>query len=78
MSSISSIAFAMLQANDDGASISDIATRLQVPETWVHERIEAARLCLLLTEPVGDEAWDQDLTHERKDFERQRQTWRLH
>jgi hypothetical protein len=41
------ISFALLQASIGGASISEIADRLQLPETWVQERIEAARLCLV-------------------------------
>ena len=42
------ISFALLQAAIGGASIADIADRLQLPESWVQERIEAARLCLVL------------------------------
>jgi hypothetical protein len=42
------ISFALLQASMGGASIAEIADRLQLPEPWVQERIEAARLCLLL------------------------------
>ena len=41
------ISFALLQASIGGASISEIADRLELPEYWVQERIEAARLCLL-------------------------------
>ena len=44
------ISFALLQASFSGASITEIADRLQLPETFVRERIEAARLCLVLTE----------------------------
>jgi DNA-binding Lrp family transcriptional regulator len=43
------ISFALFQAFIGGASITEIADRLQLPETWVQERIEAARLCLLFT-----------------------------
>jgi hypothetical protein len=43
---VSTISFAMLQARNAGASIHPIATRLQLSESWVEERIEAARLCL--------------------------------
>jgi hypothetical protein len=42
------VSIGLLQANVEGASIKDIALRLQLPEEWVAERIEAARLCLLL------------------------------
>jgi hypothetical protein len=51
---MSTISFAMLQANHAGASISLIASRLQVPEAWVEERIEAARLCLLLASSISE------------------------
>jgi hypothetical protein len=44
----------MLQANHSGASITAIATRLQVPESWVEERIEAARLCLVLANSIAE------------------------
>ena len=50
------ISFALLQASFTGASVSEIADRLQLPETWVQERIEAARLCLLLTEGLPSRA----------------------
>ena len=42
------ISFALFQASLGGASVSEIADRLQLPEYWVQERIEAARLCLVL------------------------------
>ena len=51
---MSTISFALLQAKDAGASISAIANRLQVPEAWVEERIEAARLCLVLANSMAD------------------------
>jgi DNA-binding Lrp family transcriptional regulator len=41
------ISFALLEAAIGGASITEIANRLELPESWVQERIEAARLCLL-------------------------------
>jgi hypothetical protein len=50
---MSHISFAMLQANNAGASISVIANRLQLPESWVEERIEAARLCLILADSIA-------------------------
>ena len=52
---MSHISFALLQATESGASIGDIATRLQLPELWVQERIEAARLCLLVADSVHGE-----------------------
>jgi hypothetical protein len=52
---MSSISFAMLQANDSGAPISVIASRLQLPEYWVAERIAAARLCLMLADSVRED-----------------------
>jgi hypothetical protein len=51
---MSTISFAMLQANAAGAPISVIANKLQVPESWVEERIEAARLCLLLANSMAE------------------------
>jgi hypothetical protein len=51
---MSTISFALLQANHAGASVSVIASRLQVPEAWVAERIEAARLCLLLASTISE------------------------
>jgi hypothetical protein len=52
---MSSISFAMLQANDSGASISVIASRLQLPESWVEERIAAARWCLVLADSLRED-----------------------
>ena len=43
---MSHISFALLQAHSLGATVADIATRLQLPEAWVEERIAAARMCL--------------------------------
>jgi hypothetical protein len=48
------LSFALLQASASGASIRDIAERLQLPECWVEERIEAARLCMLVTDTWND------------------------
>ena len=39
----------MLLAYEDGASVEVIARRLSLPESWVEERIEAARLAVLAT-----------------------------
>jgi hypothetical protein len=47
---VAQLSFALLQANISGASVRDIAERLQLPDYWVEERIEAARLCVLLAE----------------------------
>jgi hypothetical protein len=41
------LGFALLAAYIRGASISELARKLDLPEDWVRERIEAARLCLL-------------------------------
>jgi hypothetical protein len=48
------LSFALLQARASGASIQDIAERLQLPEGWVAERIEAARLCMLIGDSLED------------------------
>ena len=48
------LSFALLQASASGATISDIAERLQLPECWVAERIEAARLCMLLGDMINE------------------------
>lgn len=40
------ISYALLQAHASGAPISEIAERIGLPEHWVDERIEAARLSL--------------------------------
>jgi DNA-binding Lrp family transcriptional regulator len=47
------ISFALLEALIGGASTAEIAERLQLPEPWVQERIEAARLCLVLPADVA-------------------------
>lgn len=44
------ISFALLEANLAGATVGTIAERLNLTPDFVSERIEAARLCLLLTE----------------------------
>jgi hypothetical protein len=48
------ISFALLQAFIGGASLTEIAERLNLPEPWVQERIEAARLCLVTRSGLGD------------------------
>ena len=47
------ISFALLQAAIGGASVTEIADRLQLPESWVEERIEAARLCFVLPADIA-------------------------
>jgi hypothetical protein len=42
------LSFALLQASVGGATVQEIADRLQLPEAWVAERIEAARLCVMV------------------------------
>ncbi len=41
------LSFALLAANVGGVSVAEIADRLELPEQFVQERIEAARLCLV-------------------------------
>lgn len=40
------IGFALLAAFERGVAMSELASRLDLPEEWVEERIEAARLCV--------------------------------
>lgn len=40
------IGFALLAAFEGGVAVKELASRLQLPEEWVEERIEAARLCV--------------------------------
>ena len=40
------IGFALLAAYEGGIAMSELASRLDLPEDWVEERIEAARLCV--------------------------------
>jgi hypothetical protein len=47
---MSHISFALLEANAGGVSVSNLAKRLNLPECWVTERIEAARLCMVAAE----------------------------
>lgn len=46
---MTNLSFALLEAAMNGATAAELAERLQLPEQWVEERIEAARLCLLIT-----------------------------
>ena len=43
------ISFALFEANQAGASIEMLASRLNLTTDFVSERIEAARLCLVLS-----------------------------
>jgi hypothetical protein len=45
---MSAISFALYEAHIRGASAELIGQRLDLPVEWVAERIEAARLCLLV------------------------------
>ena len=40
------IGFALLAAYEGGVGLTELASRLQLPEEWIEERIEAARLCV--------------------------------
>jgi hypothetical protein len=42
------LGFALYEAHQRGVSAEQIASRLELPAEWVRERIEAARLCLVL------------------------------
>jgi hypothetical protein len=44
------ISFALLEANRAGATVETLAARLNLTPDFVTERIEAARLCLMLSE----------------------------
>jgi DNA-binding Lrp family transcriptional regulator len=46
------VSIALLQANNAGASVQDIARQLQLPEQWVSERIEAARLSIMIADSM--------------------------
>ena len=45
------LSFALLAAHLGGVSVETLAARLELPPDWVAERIEAARLCLLIGRP---------------------------
>jgi DNA-binding Lrp family transcriptional regulator len=47
------VSIALLQANNAGASVHEIAQQLQLPEQWVAERIEAARLSIMIADSMG-------------------------
>lgn len=47
------ISFALLEAREAGVPVSVMADRLQLSEAWIAERIEAARLCLIVAESLG-------------------------
>jgi hypothetical protein len=50
------LSVALYEAHRTGASIDELAQSLSLPPSFVEERIEAARLCLLLPEEVLDAA----------------------
>ena len=56
---MSQISFALFEANAAGASVEVLASRLNLTPEFVAERIEAARLCLVLT---GDDSVRQQIT----------------
>ena len=41
------LGFALLAAHENGATLEELADRLNLPAEWIGERIEAARLCVL-------------------------------
>ena len=47
------IGFALLAAYERGVGTSELASRLDLPEEWVAERIEAARLCVCRNPMTG-------------------------
>jgi hypothetical protein len=47
------VGFALLAAHQDGATLAQLADRLNLPLEWVCERVEAARLCLLLETQIA-------------------------
>lgn len=49
------ISFALLAASDAGISIETMAQKLELPEQFIRERIEAARLCLLCDDPAAND-----------------------
>ena len=58
------ISFALLEANNSGASIVDIAARLNLPEWWVQQRIETARLSIVAAgfcKADARAAWSRDI-----------------
>lgn len=44
------LSFALYEAHNKGVTAEILADTLDLPLTWIVERIEAARLCLLVTE----------------------------
>jgi hypothetical protein len=43
---MSQLGFALFAAHENGATVEEIAAKLDLPADWIEERIEAARLCL--------------------------------
>lgn len=48
------LGFALLAAHEKGVALDVLAERLVLPVEWIHERIEAARLCLRPAEVLSD------------------------
>ena len=44
---LAELSFALYEASEHCGSVDEVAERLQLPATFVTERIEAARLCLM-------------------------------
>lgn len=40
------LGFVIYREHQDGASVEELSTALNLPSSWVEERIEAVRLCL--------------------------------
>ncbi len=51
---MSNLSFALLSAHTDGATIDQLAETLSLPSEFVTERIEAARLCILVCKQTAD------------------------
>ena len=45
---MSQVGFALYEVHRKGVPVEEIASKLDLPAEWVEERIEAARLCLIL------------------------------
>jgi len=45
---LAQVSFALLEAYERGTPVPLLAERLNLPDEWVRERIEAASLCLKL------------------------------
>ena len=52
---MAAVSFALYEAFRQGASVDALAERLGLTSAFVSERIEAARLCMLLLDRDGEE-----------------------